>query len=113
MSVDPPEASKALEARLSSDFTFLSDGEGALLDALGIRHRGGRNDGADIAYPTALLVDGQGIVRWIFQSDSYRERARPEDVFRAIDALGLGPGEGPQAEPGSAGSAPSRPVPGG
>ncbi len=61
-----------------------------LLDSLNIRHRGGRRDGADMAFPTAILVDGDGIVRWTFQSDTYRERARPEDVFRALEQLDTG-----------------------
>jgi peroxiredoxin len=87
VSVDPPERSRRLKERLKSRFTFLSDRDGALLDALGIRHRAGRNDGADIAYPTAVLVDADGVVRWIFQSHSYRERARAEQVFAAIGAL--------------------------
>lgn len=87
MSVDPPETSGRLRERLRSRFTFLSDTEGVLLDALGIRHRGAREDGADIALPTAVLVDAEGIVRWTFQSDTYRERARPDDVFAAIAAL--------------------------
>ncbi len=87
MSVDPPEASKQLRKRLESRFTFLSDPEGVLLDALGIRHRAGGNEGRDIAYPTAMLVDAAGIVRWTFQSDTYRERARPEDIFAAVDVL--------------------------
>jgi hypothetical protein len=52
-----------------------------------IRHRGGRNDGVDIAYPTALLVDGDGVVRWIFQSDTYRERARAAEIFSAIEEM--------------------------
>jgi peroxiredoxin len=87
VSVDPPAASRRLKQRLKSRFTFLADPEGVLLDGLGIRHRGGRNDGADIAYPTAVLVDADGVVRWIFHSDSYRERAGPEEVFAAIAAL--------------------------
>lgn len=88
VSVDPPETSAALKQRLRSNFTFLSDQEARLLDALNIRHRAGRRDGADIAFPTAILVDGDGVVRWTFQSDTYRERARPEDIFRAIGELG-------------------------
>lgn len=87
MSVDPPAASRRLKERLNSRFTFLADQEGVLLDGLGIRHRGGRNDGADIAYPTAVLVDADGVVRWIFQSGSYRERARAEEIFAAIAEL--------------------------
>jgi peroxiredoxin len=85
--VDPPSASRRLKARLKSRFTFLADPEGVLLDGLGIRHRGGRNDGVDIAFPTAVLVDADGVVRWIFQSGTYRERARAEEIFAAIAAL--------------------------
>jgi hypothetical protein len=44
-------------------------------------------DGADIAYPTQVLVDRDGIVRWTYTSDFYRVRARPEDVFAAIADL--------------------------
>ena len=87
VSVDPPAASRRLKKRLDARFTFLSDPEGVLLDRLGIRHRGGRDDGADIAYPTAVLVDGDGVIRWIFQSSSYRERARAEEIFSAIEGL--------------------------
>jgi peroxiredoxin len=87
VSVDSPAASRRLKERLRSRFTFLADEQGVLLDALGIRHRGGRNDGVDIAYPTAVLVDADGVVRWTFESHSYRERARAEEIFAAIAAL--------------------------
>lgn len=87
VSVDPPEASQALKQRLGLDFTFLSDPEGVVLDRLNVRHRGARMDGADIAYPTQVLVDRDGIVRWTYTSDFYRVRARPEDVFAAIADL--------------------------
>ena len=87
VSVDPPDVSKRLQQHLKSSFTFLADSDAQLLDALGIRHRGGRGDGADIAFPTAILVDGAGIVRWTYQSDTYRQRARPEDIFAALDTL--------------------------
>jgi peroxiredoxin len=87
VSIDPPAASRRLKERLGSRFTFLSDPEGVLLDGLGIRHRGGRNDGVDIAFPTAVLVDAHGVVRWIFHSDTFRERARAEEIFASIAAL--------------------------
>jgi len=87
VSVDPPDASRRLKQRLKSRFSFLADPDGVLLDGLGIRHRGGRNDGADIAYPTAVLVDAVGVVRWIYQSESYRDRATAEDIFTAIADL--------------------------
>ena len=86
VSVDSPETSKALKERLESNFIFLSDSEGMLLDALNIRHRNGQ-PGRDIAFPTAILVDAKGVVRWTYQGETYRQRARPEDIFHAIEQM--------------------------
>ena len=86
VSVDPPEISKALKERLASNFIFLCDTEGTLLDALDIRHANGQ-PGRDLAFPTAILVDSKGIVRWTYETETYRQRARPEDIFRAIEQL--------------------------
>jgi peroxiredoxin len=88
VSVDQPEVSEALRQRLHCDFTFLSDPDGTVLDRFNIRHHGGRKiDGGDIAFPTQVLVDKDGIVRWTFQSENYRVRARPDQIFAAIAAL--------------------------
>lgn len=87
MSVDPPEVSAKLRQRLNVQFTFLSDQAGELLDRLNIRHRGG-HEGNDIAFPAAILVDRQGVVRWVFESQAITDRSRPEEIFREIDRLG-------------------------
>jgi peroxiredoxin len=84
--VDPPQTSKRLKDRLASELTFLSDADGRLLDELGIRHVGA-HEGRDIAYPTQVLVDGDGIVRWTYETGDLRLRADPDDVFRAIETL--------------------------
>jgi hypothetical protein len=34
-----------------------------------------------------MVVDADGKVRWIYQSDTYRQRARPKEVLAAIAAL--------------------------
>jgi len=86
VSVDPPEVSEALRKHLQCNFTFLSDARGELLDRLNIRHRNG-HDGHDIAFPTQVLVDKSGVVRWTYQSDNLRVRARPEQIFDAIALL--------------------------
>lgn len=86
VSVDPPDVSERLRQRLAVPFTFLSDSHGELLDALGIRHTGGHG-GIDIAYPAQILVDKDGIVRWTFRADSYRQRAHPDEVLAAITAM--------------------------
>lgn len=88
VSTDLPEVAEALRRRLHCNFTFLTDPEGKVLDLLNIRHRGGRRaDHGDIAYPTQVLVGRDGIVRWTYQSDYYRVRAAPEQIFAAIAAL--------------------------
>ncbi len=39
--------------------------------------------------PTTILADGEGIVRWIDQSDDYRVRSQPDRVIWALrEALG-------------------------
>lgn len=86
VSVDEPDASEALRQRLHCDFTFLSDSKGEVLDRLNIRHRNG-HEGHDIAFPTQILVDKSGIVRWTFESDDLRVRVEPEQIFTAIAAL--------------------------
>jgi len=39
-----------------------------------------------LAVPTTLLVDGNGIVRWIDQATDYQLRSDPERVLGAIRA---------------------------
>jgi peroxiredoxin len=95
VSVDPPEVSERLRRRLGLEIRFLSDPDGTLMDPLHIRHRGGRPgflppaEGAaraDIFLPTTFLLDGDGVIRWIYRPDTYRVRASPREVLAAIDA---------------------------
>jgi len=37
-----------------------------------------------MAIPTTLLVDEQGVIRWIDQTDDYRLRSSNERVLKAI-----------------------------
>ena len=37
-----------------------------------------------MAIPTTLLVDEEGVVRWIDQTDDYRMRSDPDRVFGAV-----------------------------
>lgn len=37
-----------------------------------------------MAIPTSLLVDEQGIVRWVDQTDDYRLRSSPDRVMEAV-----------------------------
>ena len=37
-----------------------------------------------MAIPTSLLVDENGVIRWIDQTDDYRLRSSPERVLQAV-----------------------------
>ena len=95
ISVDPPEVSAGLRERLGSTIEFVSDPDGTLMDALGVRDAGGRPAGAaagrpsgDVFLPTTFLLDERRRVRWVYRPDTYRVRATPGQVLAAIDGLG-------------------------
>jgi alkyl hydroperoxide reductase subunit AhpC len=35
--------------------------------------------------PTTILVDGKGVVRWVFRPESFLIRLSPEELLRAVD----------------------------
>ncbi len=86
--MDPPDVSEALRRRLNAAFTFLSDQDGVLLDRLNIRHVKGYL-GKDIAFPTAILADKDGIVRWIYEMAYGNVRLTPAELFEAIQRVTL------------------------
>jgi signal transduction histidine kinase len=88
ISVDPPHVSEAFRQRLNAAFTFLSDQEGVLLDLLNIRHMKGYLE-KDVAFPTAILADKDGIVRWIYEVTYGNVRLTPEELFAAIERVTL------------------------
>jgi len=52
-------------------------------------HAGGGPGGADIARPAEFLIDSTGTVRWVNLTDSILVRARPEQILKEVDGLGL------------------------
>jgi peroxiredoxin len=90
VSSEPAERSEALRRKLELPITFLSDTEGVLMDALGIRDAGAMDERPareDIFLPTTFLVDADGVIRWVFRPGSYRVRAGVARILEAIDAL--------------------------
>ena len=87
VSVDSPEANRALRERVGAGYTFLSDPDATVLGQLNIRHHTPNPTGKDIAVPTQILVDKTGTVRWIYQTSNYRIRARPETILAVLDDL--------------------------
>ena len=71
---------------LRLDATLLADPDLALTDAFNLRNP--RNISprglGGLPIPTTFLVDAQGIVRWIDQTDDYMLRSEPDRVLSAI-----------------------------
>ena len=103
LSKDPPETARAHRERDGLRFTLLTDPDLEIIERFGLLHEGavefrtfflaghfplGWPTGfKQMAIPTTLLLDEQGIVRWIDQADDYRlrgDRARTENALRTV-----------------------------
>ena len=63
----------------------LADGQLGLIRAGGLLHEKGGPDDKDIAYPTTILLDKKGIVRWIYRTGGVASRLSPDELLQAID----------------------------
>jgi peroxiredoxin len=82
ISVDEPADAKKMQEKCgAATFTFVSDPEGKVLDALGLRHRGGDpRTGKDIAQSATVIVDAKRTIRWQAIADTYLVRPDPDVV---------------------------------
>ena len=77
ISVDPLEDSRALVKDLGLSFPLLSDPDLTVIRAYGV---------AGIAWPSEVLVDPGGAIRWRQGAQSVGTRPSAADVLRAFDA---------------------------
>ena len=89
VSTAPPEVNRALREQLGAGYIFLSDPDRSVLDQLNIDHQTPNPTGHDIPIPTQMLVDQEGIIRWIYQPSNYRIRAKPETVLAVLKELNV------------------------
>ena len=68
----------------------LADPDLKVIDLYGLRHEkalGAPRDGSPVrslAIPTTVLMDAEGVVRWIDQADDYRVRSDANRVLEAV-----------------------------
>ena len=101
LSKDTPEEAAIHKKRDNISFTLLSDSKLAVIRKYGVEHHKalgqttgsftlfGLPFGTDFSFkamaiPTSLLVDEEGIIQWIDQSDDYRLRANEQSVMQAV-----------------------------
>jgi peroxiredoxin len=87
ISPDSNERSQALAERLRARYRFLTDRELTITRRYGLVHARGGNQGQDVPRPTTVVIDRQGIVRWLALADSIQVRPEPGDVARAVRGL--------------------------
>jgi peroxiredoxin len=86
ISADTPEQIRAGRARHGARATLLADPELAVTAQYGLVNRKGLAPGGlrRLPIPTTLLVDAEGIARWIDQATDYQVRSHPDRVLSAI-----------------------------
>ena len=80
ISIDPPDASRALSREAGYTFTFLSDPSLAVIRRYDVAN-------GEEARPAEFLLDSTGIVRWRNLTNNMFVRARPEQMLEAVRTM--------------------------
>lgn len=81
---DTPDEVRKGKSKHNLDALMLSDNDLAAADSLGIRNIGKTSAPRPVPVPTTVLVDQDGIVRWLDQSEHYTQRSDREIVRNAL-----------------------------
>jgi peroxiredoxin len=87
LSPDPNAQSQRLADGLRLGYRFVSDGDLAVTRRYGLVHPRGGSDGQDVPRPATVVLDRDGVVRWLSLADNFQVRPDPGDVVRAVRAL--------------------------
>lgn len=100
ISADPIERSQMLSRFLRTDIPLLGDPGETILGPLGLvqHHRDGQPDSA---IPAFVIVDRDGIARWIYTSIYYRQLPAPETLLEAARSVVRAERSSPQSPPAS------------
>jgi len=87
VSPDPSERSHEMAQRLHLGYRFVADPDLAVTRRYGLVHARGGQQGEDVPRPTTVVLDRDGVVRWLWVSDNFQVRPDPNDVLRAVRGL--------------------------
>jgi len=87
VSPDRNEQSQKLAEGLRLAYRFVADPDLATTRRYGLVHAGGGSDGQDVPRPATVVLDREGVVRWVSVSRNFQVRPDPDDVLRAVRAL--------------------------
>ncbi len=63
----------------------VADQERNLASAVDLIHHGAGPHGADAVFPTTILIDRQGVVRWLYRPETFLRRLSPEELLAEVD----------------------------
>lgn len=67
--------------------TVIADTDTKLIQAINVLHKDANPSGGDSAMPTTIVVDRDGVVRWIYRGDNVLGRLAPADLLAQLDRL--------------------------
>lgn len=85
VSTDDPESVRKLAEASGLRYTILTDPGGEVIERYGIRNRQ-HTDGV-LPNPTALVIDGRGVVRYQRIHEDYTVRPPAEELVEAVRRL--------------------------
>ncbi len=80
VSIDPPEKLEEMRKNLGLTFVTLMDPGGETIKRYGIVNRAQ----GEIPHPTALVIDTQGVIRFLRVDEDYRRRPSNEDLLQQL-----------------------------
>lgn len=72
--------------KLGFDVTLLSDSKRQVIRDYGLVHPEGHG-GEDIARPATIIIDKDGVVRWVKVAHNFMVRPAPDEVIGALERL--------------------------
>lgn len=92
MSVDGVEKQQMMidrvmkEYEIEVDFTLLTDVDHRVIDRYGIYNEM-TPDTNPIPHPTTLVIDMDGVIRWMVTERNYKMRPENEEILAALSAI--------------------------
>ncbi len=84
ISVDPPEALRAMVDQERLPFPVLADPSREVTRAFGLLHSGAGPGGSDIALPANLLIGADGRLLWKYVSPRVQDRMDPATLLEVV-----------------------------
>jgi peroxiredoxin len=76
-------------AKLTQDqfphLVVVADAERGLAEAVQVIHPNSSPEGTDTTAPTTMILDGDGVVRWVFRAERFLTRLSPAEVLAKVD----------------------------